>query len=212
MSGALAAVATAGGIAATFIGPILLRAPRMIDTIVPDCAVEEYSVDNLSVTKNPVEQGAAISDHCFKEPAEVILRYGFSNSSAANPLIPNIGGEDYVIQVYEGLLQLQARRVPFDIVTGKRQYTNMLLTSLAQTTDHTTEYSLMVVARCNEVIITQTTAVSAPPNLQAQNQADPASTSATQQSGDAQTQPVAPAKQSVLSTIAQGIGATGGAP
>jgi hypothetical protein len=184
----------------------------MIDTIVPDCAVEEYSVDNLSVTKNPVEQGAAISDHCFKEPAEVILRYGFSNSSAANPLIPNIGGEDYVIQVYEGLLQLQARRVPFDIVTGKRQYTNMLLTSLAQTTDHTTEYSLMVVARCNEVIITQTTAVSAPPNLQAQNQADPASTSATQQSGDAQTQPVAPAKQSVLSTIAQGIGATGGAP
>ena len=41
---------------------------------------EERHIDELEVTDHPVQQGAMISDHAFKRPAEVTLHLGWSNS------------------------------------------------------------------------------------------------------------------------------------
>ncbi|MBB3811465.1 phage baseplate protein [Pseudochelatococcus contaminans] len=131
---------------------VLISSGRSIGTIIPNVVIEEIHRDDLIVTDHPVEKGAAISDHAFKRPEEVELRCGWSNSVA--------GYEGYVDEVYEELLALQESRQPFSVSTGKRQYDDMLLSSLIVTTDASSEYALMVIARCRRVLIvsTQTTA------------------------------------------------------
>ena len=55
-----------------------------LEDIVAQATIEERHKDELEVTEHPVEQGAAIADHAFKRPAEVILHLGWSNSPSVD--------------------------------------------------------------------------------------------------------------------------------
>jgi hypothetical protein len=59
-------------------------------------------------------------------------------------------------ETYQQILDLQTSRIPFDVVTGKRLYSNMLIRAIEVTTDRTSENVLMAVLTLREVIITQT--------------------------------------------------------
>lgn len=63
---------------------------------------------------------------------------------------------DQVKAIYQRLLKLQEDRIPFDVVTGKRSYVNMLIRSLQETTDVTSENALRVVIQCKQVILVST--------------------------------------------------------
>jgi hypothetical protein len=118
--------------------------------------LEENHEDSLTITEHPVEQGASISDHAFKKPESVTIRGGVSDST------PGAGA--YAARTfYEALLELQKKREPFDLVTGKRLYKNMLLESLSVVTTMDTEHSLMFTAVCREVIIVQARVATIPP-------------------------------------------------
>ena len=130
------------------ISSIFVQQGRSIGTIMPDVVLEEIHRDDLIITDHPVEKGAAISDHAFKRPEEVEMGCGWSNSRA--------GYEGYAQKVYQELLSLQQSRKPFSISAGKRTYDDMLISSLAITTDAASEYALMVVARCRRMIIAET--------------------------------------------------------
>lgn len=152
---------------------------RSIGSIAIQCTVEEEHYDELIITDHPVEQGAEISDHAFKRPAEVVIRAGWSNSGLQS-LITDVSQAidlfsagilnfsdstspfNYADQVYQQLLTLQASRLPFQIITGKRTYQNMLIRSLSVTTDEKTENSLLVTAVCRQVIIAQTQVIPFP--------------------------------------------------
>lgn len=176
---------------------ILIQPQRQIGTVLPDVVVEEDHTDDLVITDHPVEYGANVTDHSFKRPCEVVIRAGWSNSTqfpgvpGASALsgLPFVGAaasvlsgisstiqaitgntESYILDVYNALLALQASRQPFNIVTGKRHYTNMLMQSLAVHTDESAEYALMVVARCREIILVQTSVTSVAPQA---NQGQP---------------------------------------
>jgi hypothetical protein len=109
----------------------LFKPQRGLGPITAQVTIEEHHLDDLTITKHPVELGAQITDHSYKEPAEVVIRCAWSNSGI-NGLISNIasvvdlieGGNqgiaNYIQQVYAQLLALQESRIPFDIVTGKR--------------------------------------------------------------------------------------------
>ncbi|VVD29155.1 conserved protein of unknown function [Paraburkholderia dioscoreae] len=154
---------------------ILFRQGRSIAGIVPDVSVEEAHHDELTITDHPVEQGASVSDHAYKNPADVTCRYGWSNSSSVGSLF---AGD--VNAVYQQLLDLQASRVPFDLVTGKRSYCNMLIKSLSVTTDPATEDALMVSATMRQIIIVETQVTTLQP---AENHADPQSTAPVENTG-----------------------------
>ena len=153
---------------------LIFTPARAIGTIIPGVVVEELHRDDLVVTDHPVERGAAASDHAFKMPAAVEMRCGWSDTT---------GGPGYVQQVYQELLDLQSTRQPFDVYTGKRAYTNMLIRSLAVQTDQRSETALMVVCGLREVIIvdTQTTG-----GASASAQADPAKTAGEGNKGQKQ--------------------------
>lgn len=50
------------------------------EPFIAQATLEEVHNDELEITDHPVEQGAAITDHAFKRPAEVVIRCGWSNS------------------------------------------------------------------------------------------------------------------------------------
>lgn len=127
---------------------------RHLGGITFDVVVEENHEDKLQITEHPVEQGAAVNDHAYVQPPTVTLRAGSSDCE---------NGEGASRELYEKLLQLQAAREPFDIVTGKRLYSNMLLESLTTVTDGKTETTLLVSAQCRQVNIVSTQTASVPP-------------------------------------------------
>lgn len=65
---------------------------KILPDIIAQAVIEEKHHDELEITEHPVEQGAMITDHAFKRPAELTLRLGWSNSPTSrgnfvNPLI-----------------------------------------------------------------------------------------------------------------------------
>jgi hypothetical protein len=147
------------------------------------CTLEEIHYDEVQITDHPVEQGAQISDHAFNRPAEVVIRAGWSNSglqsvitdvsdaislTAAAVLGGNLSSLlqtssfNLATQTYQLLLALQQSHQPFTIITGKRTYSNMLMRSLAVTTDEKSENALFVTATCKQVIIAYTQVVPFP--------------------------------------------------
>ncbi|WP_429498960.1 phage baseplate protein [Robbsia andropogonis] len=172
-----------------------ISARDQIGEIYIDATLEETSIDELQITEHPVELGAAITDHSFKRPVEVVLKCGWSDASvyAAANLISNLvssgsisgltSGSDYVSSVYSQLLALQETRTPFTITTGSRQYVNMLIANLVRVRDKTTANALMVTATCRQVIIVQTQATTLPAKA---NQADPSSTGQIDNTGTKQ--------------------------
>lgn len=136
------------------VGPLLISTQRSFAGIIPHVVLEEAGDDELRITDHPVEIGAAITDHAFKMPVVLVMKAAWSDSTA--------GMVGYVRRVYEELISLQADREPFDIVTGKRMYRNMLMGGLSQATDHKSEFALLSMIRFREVILTYTTLEGSP--------------------------------------------------
>jgi hypothetical protein len=143
-------------LAIELLSPALFRV-RSIGDFVADVTVEEDGTDELDITGFPVEQGAEITDHAFKRPASVKILVGYSNSS------PTSGGNpNYVQDIYQQFLDLQASRTLFDVYTGKRVYQNMLMQRLYQHTDQKIENALLMTVECRQVILTETQTVTVP--------------------------------------------------
>lgn len=156
---------------------IMVKPKRAIGPFVAQVTLRETHTDDLEITEHPVELGAAISDHAYKKPAEVVIECAWSNSpqnpGLINGLLGAISGTldglgsilsgsspDQVRSLYEQLLALQESRVPFDVYTAKRTYQNMLLKTLATTTDRSTENMLSVTATLRQVLIARTQIIS----------------------------------------------------
>lgn len=173
----------AGGIT----NALIQSSSRAIGQIYADVTIEENHRDEVVITQHPVEQGGIITDHAFKRPAELEIRCGFSNSSA--------GYEGYVQQQYQGLLALQLARKPFNVYTGKRKYSSMLIRGLSVVTDPHSEYVLMASVSLQEIITVSTQATSntgasgtgtstTTPNTDTSQQANPSATADITNRGD----------------------------
>lgn len=136
---------------------------RKIGIFVPDVVVSEKHVDALEITEHPVEFGTAINDHAYKRASEVTMECGFAGGGSVLDLVnlSSIGlrvGES-PREIYQQLLDLQKSRVPFDVVTGKRTYSNMLIRAIEATTDRTSENVLSCVLTLREVIMSDTQSI-----------------------------------------------------
>lgn len=154
---------------------------RKIDSIRVNVVISENTTDTLTITKQPVQQGASISDHAYKEPTILTMVAYFEDNIFTS-----------LSELYDDLLELQISRVPFDVVTPKRIYENVLLASLTQTTDRSTENCLSVAMTFQEVVIVTVTTTQVP----RLRQRIPGATGATQNAG----------KKSALRSAKEGIG------
>lgn len=163
---------------------------RKIGIIVPSVVVSEKHSDRLEITEHPVEVGAAVADHAYKRPAEVVMQVGFSGGGSLVDFASNLTSTSLLgmspREVYDQLLKLQSDRKPFDVVTGKRLYSNMLLQNLEVTTDRSTENVLSATLTLREIIITSTQSIQV---ADKSNMKAGASTSAVINTGSKTTQP-----------------------
>lgn len=172
-----------------------LATPPIPATIVPRRAIgqfhatvtqEETGTDELEITQHPVQQGAAITDHAYVKPATLSIKFSMDESVA--PLR----------ELYQQLLALQASREPFEVVTGKRQYRNMLFKTLGQTTDNVSENVLAITAQLQEVFIASVEVTEVPDRYKQRNAGK---TGKTENAGTKKAQIVDVTKKSILSTL-----------
>jgi hypothetical protein len=169
--------------------PVVIRPQRRIGEFAGMCTLEESGLDELEIAKHPIQDGAQVSDNAYLKSATLSIKAQFNDNEA--PLQ----------EVYERLRTLQAKREVFDVVTGKRLYKNMLMKSIAQTTDATSENTLSVSFAFEEIIIVQVEVASLPARAK---QKQPAKTGATQNAGAKSAKPLEnkPQKQkSILSSV-----------
>ena len=176
---------------------------RRIGLIIPSVVISEKHSDTLEITEHPVETGAPVSDHAYKRPSEVVMEVG---SSGGGSLLDFIDTSSLGLtlglsprETYQQILDLQASRIPFDVVTGKRLYSNMLIRAIEVTTDRTSENVLMAVLTLREVIITQTQQITVADKA---DMKEGANTSAVINSG---TKAAKPQNESLLSSGWQGL-------
>lgn len=176
---------------------------RRIGLIVPSVVVSEKHNDTLEITEHPVETGAPVSDHAYKRPSEVVMEVGFAGGGSLLDFIDTSSlGLTLGLspkETYQQILDLQSSRIPFDVVTGKRLYSNMLIRAIEVTTDRTSENVLMAVLTLREVIITQTQQVAVADKA---DMKEGANTSAVINSG---TKAAKPQNESLLSSGWQGL-------
>lgn len=197
LKGSVAAVV---GNAAGELFDALFMTGRSIGGIIPGVTLEETTVDKLTVTKHPVERGASVSDHSYKEPTTVTMRVGWSNSSSLTRSIVSgslfSGSLKSANDMYQDMLDLQVSGKRFDLVTGKRTFTDMLLLQVQQVTTTETENSVVLELEMQQQIVVSTTTVAL---LSADTQADPAATGPVQNTGTKQA--VKAPQQSALSIL-----------
>lgn len=167
--------------------PATIIPRRSIGPFNATVTLEEIASDDLEITQHPVQQGATITDHAYLKPATVSIKIMFNAADA--PLA----------ETYAKLRQLQASREPFDVVTGKRAYKNMLFKSLGQTNDAQTENVLSISAELQEIFIVQVETTTVPPRKQ---QSNPGKTGATENAGQKSAQPAPERNRSALRTLA----------
>jgi len=172
---------------------------RKIGLIIPDVVISEKHSDVLEITEHPTELGSPIADHAYKRPSELTMDVGFAGGGSLLDLLDTSSvGLSLGLspkETYQRLLDLQASRVPFDVVTGKRIYSNMLIRVLDVTTDRTSENVLMASLTLKEVPISQTQTISVANKT---DMTDGVSTSPVQNTG---IKSVKSANESVLSKL-----------
>lgn len=187
---------------------------RNIGGLIAQVTVEEHHRDRITITEHPVEQSASITDHYYKNPSEVRIRCGWSNSSIAalagigeSLLSGNISqlftSPGYVNDIYTKLLALQLSQTVLTVVTARRTYNSMLLEEITLVTDAETENALLVDVLCKEVILVQTSSTGV---LNPANMKSPETTAPIQSQGLVQTITPTTVNESILSKLVSGLG------
>jgi hypothetical protein len=157
--------------------PVAFKPKRRIGSFYATVTLEETGTDEMEITQHPVQYGAAITDHAYKQPVTLSINCQSKRASTGVS----------VAEMYRKLRELQSSAIPMDVVTGKRIYKNMLIKTLSETTDNATGDILNVSLSLTEVILVGVVTVEVP---DAELQANPEQTNATEKTGTKQaTQP-----------------------
>ncbi len=129
--------------------------------VIPDVIISEAHSDAVTVTRHPVDTGASIADHAYREPARLVCEFGWSDSSSLlTSAIASITsgfskGLVTIKEIYSDLQEMMNARELLTVSTGKRQYQNMLITGLKTTTSVDTESCLIVEITFEEILLVE---------------------------------------------------------
>ena len=107
----------------------------------------------LKITEHPVQSGASITDHAFLEPKILTMEIGMSDAESS--FIPGQFTQSWSrsASAFEVLRELQAQRIPVQILTRLGLYKNMLVETISAPDDFMTLFSLKVTVTFKEIIV-----------------------------------------------------------
>lgn len=156
---------------------LFIRTNKSIGGIKLDAVLQEKHVNELSVTKNPVEFGAEVTDHSRIEPKQVSVLAVVTDTplgfAAVGELVDRISGifgsstEENVtrsVAAYEAMVALQENRVPLDLQTRLVLYKNMIITKIEVVQDKDSSREVVLNMSFSEMLIVNTEVVQLPPS------------------------------------------------
>ena len=148
---------------------LFVRTQKSIGGIQLDAVISESHVNEVSLTSNPVELGADITDHAVLQPKKLNIVAMVSDTplglAAFGQIVDLITGlfgtstgENLTRSntAYNAMVQLQETREPLEIQTKLKLYTNMIITSIKVVQDKNTSRVVSMNIDLQEVLITQT--------------------------------------------------------
>lgn len=118
-------------------------------SISADAVLEERGDDDSVITENPVEIGSVTNDHAYDLQQQLELTYVWSAGSPQNQ-----GQASFLNTMYQQFLTLKMAKVLISVVTGKRQYQNLLIKAISQTTDKDSENILLLRITLYQLLLT----------------------------------------------------------
>lgn len=141
-----------------------------------DAVVSETHTKRNEIPTHPVEQGADISDHVRQVPEEITINGLVSNHpieilasiNAPSPIEGDTGAVgDRVGEAYKQLREIMDTAQLIQVITGLRDYNNMVIESMRVEREAITGNALNATLTCKEVMLAQLETVDAPENLAA---------------------------------------------
>lgn len=126
------------------IANLFVKKKNNIGGISFDGWIEEQHINEVVVTKNPVEFGADITDHAIIQPVKLTVRVIVTDTPLGleefvTGLVDNVSGifgssteegGTRSAQAYNNLVFIQNERFELSVQTGLKEYDNMIITSI----------------------------------------------------------------------------------
>ena len=193
---------------------LFIRTEKSIGGIQLDAVISESHTNEVSLTSNPVEFGAEITDNAVTQPKKVNILAQVSDTpmglAAFGQIVDLVTGlfgtstTDNITRsnaAYNAIIQLQEEREPIEIQTRLKLYTDMVITKVTTIQDKDTSRIVRMSIDLQQVIITQSEIVQLTEEQlragSAREQASPAEKSGRKEA----IEPPADTNKSVLKTI-----------
>jgi len=116
--------------------------PQDPEPVIIDVVMQQMHDNRATVTRNPIESGAVVSDHIVIEPVVIVFDGVLSDNPLGYPFTENVdaivGTEQTLfgqtrrsIELYNRLLDLQTSKRTFRVTTSYKKYDNMFLESIS---------------------------------------------------------------------------------
>lgn len=132
-----------------------------------DAILQTNYTRSLTITEHPVETGAAVSDHAYINPVELVMQVGMSDVAKSIVSGQFSQGSSRSITAFQVLEQLQGQRIPMNVFCRLGLFKNMLIETIAVPDDYTTLYGLKATVTMKEVFVAKvkTVKISARPQV-----------------------------------------------
>ena len=137
-----------------------------------DGALRINHTSRMTKTRHPIQNGAPISDHAYREPSRVVIEAVFSdvlqdfNKDSKARLYTDDSTKS--ISAYGAFIFLQRSKHPITLTTKLAEYTGMLIEDIETPDDISTKYGLRMRVTFEEVLtalVSIGSATSAAPNI-----------------------------------------------
>lgn len=153
---------------------LYIKPLRKIGIVIFDVTVTEVHDRKVRLTKNPIEQGADITDHAIIEPKRISIQAAISDTpfnvgtfvEAIVDRVTSLVGSSTTNgltrskQGYKDLIEVMETREPITIQTNLVSYENMVITSVNVSQDKDTSKIVILDIMAEEAILTQTEIIS----------------------------------------------------
>ena len=124
-----------------------------------DAIMTTETEETLTITSHPVQNGANIADHAYREPTRITMEIFMSDVMQAR--YPGQFNEflGKSVSAYRRLLDLQRARIPFTVQTRLGSYQNMLIENITAPDDVSTKDGLRCTVTMREVLVAKVSTV-----------------------------------------------------
>ena len=118
-----------------------------------DAVVHVDTEETLTITSHPVQNGANISDHAYREPTRITMDIKMSDVMASRVPGQFTGAYTKSVSAYRRLLDLQRSRIPCAVLTRLGSYKNMLIEAISAPDDPDMLHGLTCSVTLREVLV-----------------------------------------------------------